>query len=140
MVVGGGPIRADYICQATQKRAHNALLVHHVKTYEKGGKKLSQKPCLTGSSARRKKKTDKIKEMERNATKLGQTQIFMDTPYRNNQLMEELLKTCNHHTLLSINRDLSGKQELAKTMSIGQWKTHKPELHKVPTIFCISSL
>jgi len=88
----------------------------------------------------KKAKTDKIKEMERTVGKLGQTQIFMDTPYRNNQLLESLLSTCSNQTMLSISRDLTGSKELAITKTIGAWKKEKPDLHKSPTLFCLGNI
>ncbi|UXP33695.1 SAM-dependent methyltransferase [Reichenbachiella agarivorans] len=81
----------------------------------------------------------KIKDMEKNALQLGQTQLFMDTPYRNQKLFEELLSTCNGETQLSVAKGISGQEEYIKTLKIKEWKKKKIDLHKVPTIFSICS-
>ncbi|WP_431213543.1 hypothetical protein ACQ86N_01035 [Puia sp. P3] len=66
------------------------------------------------------------------------TQIFIETPYRNNQLLETLLSTCRPATRLCIAADLTGPGEYIKTRTVGEWKEGKlPELHKRPTIFCL---
>jgi len=80
----------------------------------------------------------KIKMMEKSATEHGQTQLFMDTPYRNLSLFEDLLKHCHPQTWLSIARDITGKREWIKTMRISDWKSVKVDLHKIPVIFSIN--
>ncbi len=85
----------------------------------------------------KKDRVDKIKKMEKEARSIKQTQIFMDTPYRNNQLFNDLIMHCENNTLLSVSKDISGINEFVKTATIGAWKKQKPELHKVPTIFCL---
>ncbi|MFT7032318.1 MAG: 16S rRNA (cytidine1402-2'-O)-methyltransferase [Cyclobacteriaceae bacterium] len=80
----------------------------------------------------------KIKKMEEDAIHLDQTQLFMDTPYRNESLLEALLKTCNPNTQLSIARDITGKNELIRTKKIQDWKIQKtPGLNKIPVIFAL---
>lgn len=80
----------------------------------------------------------KIKMMEEGAILLNQTQLFMDTPYRNENLLEALLKTCNPNTQLSIARDITGKKELIRTKKIQDWKIQKtPGLNKIPVIFAL---
>ncbi len=66
-----------------------------------------------------------------------QTQIFIETPYRNNQLAEDILKTCSPSTLLCIAANITGEKELIQTKSVQQWKGKLPDLHKQPTIFLI---
>jgi len=80
---------------------------------------------------------NKISQLEKEAIKSGQTQIFMETPYRNNAILEDLLQTCHPDTLLSISCDLKGDDSLSKTLTIQQWKAQIPDLHKKPTIFLI---
>lgn len=81
---------------------------------------------------------DKIKKMEEDAIRLDQTQLFMDTPYRNENLLEALLKTCNSNSLLSIARDITGKNELIRTRKIQDWKNQEvPNLNKIPVIFAL---
>jgi len=81
----------------------------------------------------------KIKEMESEALKKSQTQIFMDTPYRNEKLLGDLLALCNANTLLSIARDVTGAKEFVQTKSIKDWKNSKPDLNKIPVIFSLYS-
>lgn len=75
--------------------------------------------------------------LEKLAQKNGQTQIFIETPYRNNQLINDLLKTCSPSTLLCIAANLTGENEFMATKSVAQWKGKVPDLHKQPAIFLI---
>ncbi len=84
-----------------------------------------------------KERAQKIKEMERDALKKNQTQIFMDTPYRNQKLFEDLLNNCSGSTQLSVARDITGAQEYIQTLTIVEWKKERPDLHKVPVIFSL---
>ncbi|MFZ5554175.1 MAG: SAM-dependent methyltransferase [Bacteroidota bacterium] len=76
----------------------------------------------------------KIKEMERMSHQ-GYTQLFMDTPYRNNHVLDDLLKNCIPSTLLCIAASITCSDEFILTKTIDYWKTHKPDLHKKPVIF-----
>ena len=78
-----------------------------------------------------------IASLEKLAQKNGQTQIFIETPYRNNQLINDLLKTCSPSTLLCIAANLTGENEFMATKSVVQWKGKVPDLHKQPAIFLI---
>lgn len=82
-------------------------------------------------------KIQSIKHLEHLATKLNQTQIFMETPYRNNQLLEDLLKNCSADLKLCIARDITGNNEMIMTDTIRNWKKKKTDLHKQPCIFLI---
>jgi 16S rRNA (cytidine1402-2'-O)-methyltransferase len=79
----------------------------------------------------------KIKDMEASARRLDQTQIFIETPYRNHQVFENLLKTCEPQTLLCVATDLTLITEKVKTKSISQWKKEKVDFHKKPTVFLL---
>jgi 16S rRNA (cytidine1402-2'-O)-methyltransferase len=79
----------------------------------------------------------KIKELEQLAQKNKQTQMFIETPFRNNHLFEDILKNTAAQTLLCIACNLTGEDEFVKTMSIGQWRQERIDLHKKPTIFLI---
>lgn len=68
----------------------------------------------------------------------NQTQIFMETPFRNNQVLEDILANVNGELKLCIATDITDKQQFIKTMSINQWKRTTPDLHKKPTIFLLS--
>jgi 16S rRNA (cytidine1402-2'-O)-methyltransferase len=82
----------------------------------------------------RKERVLKIKEMLRAGK--DKTQIFMETPYRNNQLMEVLLDECNEQTVLCIGSMVShASLEFIQTKTIGEWKKNRPDLHKKPTVF-----
>lgn len=76
----------------------------------------------------------RIKEIEQLATS-GYTQLFMETPYRNQALLKDILHTCRAHTLLSIASDISGKNEKIMTQPISKWKSYSLDIHKVPAIF-----
>ncbi len=82
-------------------------------------------------------RTKKIKELENASQKNNSTKIFIETPYRNNALVESLLKTCDNKTTLCIAANLTAANESVKTMTINQWKIKKPELHKLPAIFLL---
>ena len=77
-----------------------------------------------------------IKQLEREA-KGGQTQIFMETPYRNNQLLADILQHCHGASRLCIARGVTGEQEFIKTLPVAGWKKAQPDLHKIPTIFLL---
>jgi len=76
-----------------------------------------------------------IKSLEQAAKSKSQTQIFMETPYRNNQLLEDILQNLHIETLLCIAANITAEDELIKTLPIREWKNQKPDLHKKPTIF-----
>ena len=78
-----------------------------------------------------------IKELEAESKKKNCTQIFIETPYRNNQMLEALLKNCNAATRLCIAVDLTGSTEWIKTKTIADWEREKVDLHKRLTIFLL---
>lgn len=79
----------------------------------------------------------KIKELELLASRHLQTQLFMETPFRNNQLLDDLLKTCNPQTLLCIASNINAENEFIKTKSIAAWRKEQVDLHKQPTMFVL---
>ncbi len=79
----------------------------------------------------------KIKELELLASRHLQTQLFMETPFRNNQLLDDLLKTCNPQTLLCIASNINAENEFIKTKSIAAWRKEQVDLHKQPTVFVL---
>lgn len=79
----------------------------------------------------------KIKQLETMACSENQTQIFIETPYRNNKLAQELVKTCKPQTRLCIAMNISFDDEYIVTKTMKQWKNSLPELHKKPTVFLI---
>ena len=78
-----------------------------------------------------------IKALEKRSFIENQTQIFIETPYRNVQLLEELIQNCNEQTLLCIACDLTLPEQMIKTYTIAQWKNKKPDIHKHPAIFVL---
>lgn len=78
-----------------------------------------------------------IKELERLTRTKDQTQIFMETPYRNNQLIETILKNCSNNTKLCIASDITLSTEKIKTKTIAEWKIENINIHKTPSIFLI---
>jgi 16S rRNA (cytidine1402-2'-O)-methyltransferase len=79
----------------------------------------------------------RIKELERELTSKQQAQIFMETPYRNNHLFDDLIKNCNPNILLCIACNISAEDELIQTKTIKDWAKQKIDLHKKPTIFIL---
>ena len=79
-----------------------------------------------------------LHEIERTATRTGQTQIFMETPYRNNQLFQCIIKNCRNKTKLCIASNITLPSQKIKTKTIIEWKNTNIDLHKKPTIFLIS--
>ena len=80
-----------------------------------------------------------IKELEKLA-KAGQTQIFMETPYRNNQLLADVLQVCQPNMLLCIAANITAPTELICTATIADWKKQLPDLHKQPVIFVMGNI
>ncbi len=77
----------------------------------------------------------KIKELETKAYKENQTQIFIETPYRNNRLFNAILNTCNEHSKISIGVNLTLEDEYIKSKTVKDWKKSVPELHKKTVVF-----
>ena len=79
----------------------------------------------------------KFKEMEQRIVRESQTQIFIETPYRNNALVAELCRAMPPHIKLCIATDITGDGERIVTRGVKQWLTKLPNLNKVPTIFLL---
>ena len=79
----------------------------------------------------------KIKQLELLSKKTNQTQIFMETPYRNKQLINTILNTCTNNTRLCIASNLTLPSQKIKTKIIAEWKEITISIHKQPTIFLI---
>jgi len=78
-----------------------------------------------------------LKELENESAKKQCTQIFIETPYRNNQLTESICKTLKPSTRLCIAADITGSGEFIKTNTIAGWKNNLPDIHKHPAIFLL---
>lgn len=86
----------------------------------------------------REQKKKQIQFLENQVQKTGYSQIFMETPYRSNQLLEDLIKFLNPNTKLCIAANINHPtEEFIKTLKISDWKNKKPELHKIPAVFVL---
>lgn len=80
--------------------------------------------------------TKALRQMEERSMREKQTQIFIETPYRNDKMMQTLLQTLKGETRLCVARDVMGQEELIVTHKVSEWKKlQPPELHKRPTVF-----
>ncbi|OIQ16278.1 MAG: SAM-dependent methyltransferase [Flavobacterium sp. MedPE-SWcel] len=85
-------------------------------------------------------KSDKksaIKNFEQLSFNKNQSQLFIETPYRNNKLIEDILNTLQPSTHLCIAADITLETEYIKTKTVAQWKKERPDLHNRPSIFII---
>ncbi|NLX28780.1 MAG: SAM-dependent methyltransferase [Bacteroidales bacterium] len=79
----------------------------------------------------------KLLQLERTAATTGETQIFMETPYRNNALVADMLKYGQPGTPLCIAANITTDQEMIHTQSIAAWRKNPPDLNKQPAIFLL---
>jgi len=79
-----------------------------------------------------------LRHLESLTKKTGQTQIFMETPYRNHQLFDAIIKVCSNNTKLCIASDITLPSENIKTKTIVEWKQETININKKPTIFLIN--
>ncbi len=82
-------------------------------------------------------RTKKILELQQKVMNENCTQLFIETPYRNNQILKTIVQNCAPNLLLCIAKNLTSEKEWVKTKSIEQWKKDMPELHKEPVIFVL---
>lgn len=78
-----------------------------------------------------------LKNLEKWSFERNQSQLFIETPYRNNQLMEEMVQSLHPNTLLCVACDLTLPSEIMLTKPVHFWKKHKIDLHKRPCIFIL---
>ncbi len=78
-----------------------------------------------------------IKKLEDRSKELNQTQVFIETPYRNNTFLEILCNVLNPNTLLTVACDITMPEEFIKTQSVANWKKQKINIDKRPAIFLI---
>lgn len=79
----------------------------------------------------------RIRQIEQNSFKMNQTQIFIEAPYRNNQMLEDLIAVCTDKTLICVACNLTQSDEFVRTLSTSQWNGLSIDLHKKPTIFLL---
>jgi 16S rRNA (cytidine1402-2'-O)-methyltransferase len=84
-------------------------------------------------------RVNSLRKMEKKALETGETQIFMETPYRNMSLLGDIVKTCRDGTRLCIAADISLDSEQIKTRAVREWKNNLPDIHKRPAVFLISA-
>jgi 16S rRNA (cytidine1402-2'-O)-methyltransferase len=82
-------------------------------------------------------KAKQIKQLESRIYTENQSQLFIEAPYRNSQLLDDLLTNCQPQTKLCIACDLTLETEFIQTRSINDWKKNKPEIQKRPAIFIL---
>lgn len=82
-------------------------------------------------------KKSALKNLEKLSHDKNQSQIFIETPYRNNKLVEDILQTLQPNTQLCIATDITLETEFIKTLKVADWKKIKVDLHNRPTIFII---
>lgn len=78
-----------------------------------------------------------LKQLEKEMVQKDQTQIFMETPYRNRQMIDDLLQNLNKDTKLCIAANITGPSEFIKTLRVAEWKGKVPDLHKQPAVFLL---
>ena len=97
-----------------------------------------QQFCFLGYLPREKDALiQKIKSIEKESRNKNQTQLFIETPYRNNQLLNEILTVCDAHTYLCLATNITLKSEKIQTKTIKEWRKQKHDIHKQPTVFLI---
>ncbi|MHA8068766.1 SAM-dependent methyltransferase [Aquirufa ecclesiirivi] len=79
----------------------------------------------------------KIEQLQKEVEKSGQTQLFIETPYRNNALLADLLQYCPKHQLICIGCDIQSPTGFIQTKSVEAWEKSLPDLHKKPCLFLI---
>ncbi len=79
----------------------------------------------------------KLKQLEQRAYAEDQTQLFIETPYRNNKMVEDILRSCRKDTRLCIAANLTCEGEYVRTRTIKEWTGRVPDLSKIPCIFLI---
>ena len=84
-----------------------------------------------------KEASQRIKELERESKAKNQTQMFIETPYRNNSVFDHLLKNLQSDTRLTVALDVTGKQELIRTLKVEQWTKQKESWPKTPAVFLL---
>lgn len=84
-------------------------------------------------------RSKRIKELETHSAKEKQTQIFIETPYRNNNMLADLLKNCANHTQICVAANISAPDQYILTRSAALWKKEVPVLGKYPVVFLMQA-
>lgn len=83
---------------------------------------------------------NELKRLEKLSKEQNQSQIFIETPYRNNKLLQDMVSVLNEYTKICVACDLTLSTEYIKTRTVKDWKKNMVDLHKRPTIFLIQTL
>lgn len=79
----------------------------------------------------------KLKQIEQRVYSDEQTQIFIETPYRNGKMIEDIIKNCLPHTKLCIAANITCEDEFVRTCTVKEWRGEIPDLSKIPCIFLL---
>lgn len=82
-------------------------------------------------------RTKRIRELEALSIKENQTQLFIETPYRNDLLLGDLLRHCQAKTRICIAMDITAPTAFIKTKTVAEWNKSKPTLGKIPAVFLL---
>jgi 16S rRNA (cytidine1402-2'-O)-methyltransferase len=85
----------------------------------------------------KKDRVRKLRDLDTAVARTGFTQIFMETPYRNQKLFEDVVKTCGNRHKLCVAVDITLTSESIKTLQISEWGAEKIDLHKRPCMFLL---
>ena len=97
--------------------------------------------CFHGYLPKEKElRIQKLKSLEKCSSLEHQTQIFMETPYRNENIFEDILNSCHAETLLCIACDLTAPTQFIKTLPIKEWRSQKISLHKRLVVFLVGKI
>lgn len=80
-----------------------------------------------------------IAALEQSSRRDRETQLFIETPYRNGAMIDTLMATCSSQTLLCLATDMTGENEMIATRTIGEWQKQLPNLDKRPTVFLLQA-
>jgi 16S rRNA (cytidine1402-2'-O)-methyltransferase len=87
----------------------------------------------------KKERAASLKKLEQESVREKRAQLFMETPFRNNQFLADALASLSPQTKLCIAKNLTAADELIQTKTISDWKNHPLDLHKVPTVFILQA-
>lgn len=79
----------------------------------------------------------RLRQLEQRVYSEEQTQLFIETPYRNNKMVDDILRNCRPQTRLCIAANITCEGEYVRTRTVKEWKGHVPDLSKIPCIFLI---
>ena len=90
-------------------------------------------------SAKTPQRRGQLQNLEKRSAQLHQTQLFIETPYRNDAMLQDILDVCSEDSLLTLAVNITCPDESIRTKTVGQWKKNKPEIGKRPCVFILSA-